>query len=59
MPSFEIPKGPKKPGGGGPQLPQTNETKRLPQGHQYREGSVDVQSVRLAYKMKKGFSGVA
>jgi len=57
MPSFEIPKGPKKPqGGGGPSLPQTGETKRLPQGHPYRQGSIDV---KLAYKMKRGFSGAA
>jgi hypothetical protein len=56
MPSFEIPKGPKKPQAGGPTLPQTGETKRLPQGHPYRQGSIDV---KLAYKMKKGFSGMA
>jgi hypothetical protein len=56
MPSFEIPKGPKKPQAGGPTLPQTGETKRLPQGHPYRQGSIDV---KLAYKMKKGFNGMA
>ena len=55
MPSFEI-KGTKKPSGNGPSLPQTGETKRLPQGHPYRPGSIDV---KLAYKMKKGFSGMA
>lgn len=59
MPSFEI-KGTGKPSGsGGPQLPRTNETKTLPSGHQYRPGSIDVKAVRLAYKMKKGFGGMA
>jgi len=56
MPSFEIPKTPKKPSGAGPTLPQTGETKTLPQGHPYRQGSIDV---KLAYKMKKGFGGTA
>ncbi len=56
MPSFEIKKGTKKPSGSGPSLPQTGETKVLPRGHQYRPGSVDV---KLAYKMKKGFGGMA
>ena len=58
MPSFEI----KREAGGskpGPQLPNIQETKPLPQGHQYRPGSIDVKAVRLAYKMKKGFSGLA
>jgi hypothetical protein len=59
MPSFEIPKGPKKPFSGGPQLPQTNETRVLPRGHQYREGSVDVEAVRQASNMKRGFDGRA
>ena len=57
MPSFEIKKGTKKPSGSGPSLPQTGETKRLPQGHPYRPGSIDVKLA--GYKMKKGFSGMA
>lgn len=56
MPSFEIKQGPKKPSGGGPTLPQTGETKTLPQGHPYRQGSIDV---KLAYRMKQGFGGKA
>ncbi len=59
MPSFEIKGTGKSSGSGGPQLPRTNETKVLPRGHQYRPGSVDVKAVRLAYKMKKGFGGMA
>ena len=57
MPSFEIKKGPKKPApSGGPSLPQTGETKVLPKGHPYGQGAIDV---KLAYKMKQGFSGMA
>jgi len=59
MPSFEIPKGPKKPSSGGPQLPQTGITKPLPPGHPYREGSIDVEAVRQASNMKRGFDGKA
>jgi hypothetical protein len=58
MPSFEI----KRESGSGkqdPQLPKIQETKPLPKGHPYRPGSIDVDAVRLAYKMKKGFSGMA
>ena len=58
MPSFEI----KREAGGtkpGPQLPKIQETKPLPKGHPYRPGSIDVDAVRLAYKMKKGFGGMA
>jgi len=59
MPSFEIKREGQKPSGSGPSLPSIQETKPLPSGHQYRPGSIDVKAVRLAYKMKKGFSGVA
>ena len=58
MPSFEIKREGKKPSNG-PSLPSIQETKPLPPGHQYRPGSIDVKAVRLAYKMKKGFSGMA
>lgn len=57
MPSFEINKGYKKPTNKGPSLPQTGETKRLPKGHPYRPGSIDVKLA--GYKMKKGFGGMA
>jgi hypothetical protein len=59
MPSFEIKREGQKPSGSGPNLPSIQETKPLPSGHQYRPGSIDVKAVRLAYKMKKGFSGMA
>jgi len=58
MPSFEI-KRESGPGKQGPELPRIQETKPLPKGHPYRPGSIDVDAVRLAYKMKKGFSGMA
>jgi hypothetical protein len=57
MPSFEINKGYKKPANKGPSLPQTGETKRLPKGHNYRPGSIDVKLA--GYRMKKGFGGMA
>jgi len=59
MPSFEIKRESQKPSNSGPSLPSIQETKPLPPGHQYRPGSIDVKAVRLAYKMKKGFSGMA
>lgn len=58
MPSFEI-KRESGSGKSGPELPKIQETKPLPKGHQYRPGSIDVKAVRLAYRMKKGFSGRA
>lgn len=55
MPSYKI-NGKKKPGGGGPQLPNTGggETRVVPKGS-LRPGSIDVPFQRLAYAMKKGF----